>query len=267
MSYHSARIAATVAIAFFSNITLADAFHNGFYIGLNTGASFATVQNNDFPEYGTGFQVLNRAFIPSPAHFRDESSARGYNGGALIGWNLYCDHQYVYSIEASGNLYSNRAHQSFWTIGLTTNSYFYTRANFEESWDIRYSADLVFKPGYLVSNTTELYGILGASVAGLDTKLENLSPDTAYLNHLTFEDSKTLVGFVLGAGIQKQLCNNLSFFASYQYTYYGKQDLSTGLAGYIIPPVENPPIDLQTYVERSICLDTNVIKVGFTYTF
>lgn len=267
MSINYARISAAVAMTISSSAALADGFQKGFYIGLNTGASFVTGQTYDDLSRTGNVIVSGTPVTISNTTYRDEASARGYNGGILAGWSFYSDRAYIYSIEASGNLYSNRAHQTYWTLGDATNGIGYDVLNFEESWDLTYSADIVFKPGYFVSETTQLYAIMGASVAELKTQLKNLTSNTAFDNKLSFEDTKTLFGFVLGAGIQKQLCNHLSFFTSYQYTYYGHQNLSDGVAGELLLDRQAISGTFLTTADRSIRIDTNVFKVGFTYTF
>lgn len=267
MSMNFTRMAAVAAIALSSSATFA--YHNGFYIGLNTGAAFVTGQTNDTLSYGDGFGGTVLGFVPNDVNFRDEASARGFIGGATIGWSFYCDNEYIYSLELNGTGYTNRAYQTFWTLGYANTEAQIDALNYEESWDLTYSADLVFKPGYFVSDTTQLFGIVGASVAQLNTRIKNLSLNTVFDNDVSDEDNKVIWGFVLGAGIQKQLSNCLSFYTSYQYTYYGKQDLGNATSGLLseIPQARQTQDDLTTNLDRSIRVDSNVFKVGFTYTF
>lgn len=263
MSKNYARMSAAIAMTLSSTVALAQDYQKGFYIGLNTGASFVTGQTYD--ELTPGAQLATfggNLFSVGTTIYRDEDSARGYNGGVLLGWNFYCDDQFIYSLEVSGNLFSNRAHQDFWSIAPITITPSLGVINFEESWDLTYSADLIFKPGYFVSNCTQVFAIIGGSIAQLNTRLKNLTPNTAFSNPFEFEDNKTIYGLVVGAGIQKQICNCISFLASYEYTYYGKQDLDPGRAGFF--GVET---DFTVNVDRSIRIDTNVFKVGFAYTF
>lgn len=262
MASDNARIASIVALALTTGASYASNFHPGFYIGLNSGASFVSGQTyseltrdpNFFPSFPFGV---------NPTVFRDEGSTRGYNAGALVGWNFYCDREYIYGLELTGNLYTNRAHQTWWSFGTSFGQFGGTPLlNFQESWDLTYSADLTFKPGWLVNSSTELYAILGASVAQLKTELKNLSPNNNDFNSdvVTFDDQKTIWGAVLGAGIQKELCNKLSAFASYQYTYYGKHTLSDGAEGGDSSQGSN-------ILNRTLRIDSNVFKVGLIYTF
>lgn len=263
---YSTRMAAAVALAFSSSIALADGFQfqKGFYIGANTGASFVTGQPYDelrLIDSYPGFLADTKTI------FRDEGSARGYSGGAFLGWNFYVDREYIYGLEISGNAYSNRAHQSIWSIGAYNQSVILADVlNFDESWDMKYSADLTFHPGVLLSESTSLYGIFGASIAEISTTFKESR------RHHSHDESDTLYGFVLGAGIQKQLCNRLSMFVSYQYTYYGDHSLRDHTIN--IPLVNATPTLRQVREDnfngvhhRTLNIDTNVFKIGMLYTF
>jgi opacity protein-like surface antigen len=272
MSLNHARTATAVAIMLSSGVTLADGFQKGFYVGANTGASFVTGQTNSELTRGIEFlgfleNTLGTGLpegFADPIVFRDEASARGYNGGLFVGWNFYCDHEYVLAVELNGNLYSNRGYQTWWTYGENS------LLNFQDSWNLAYSAELTFKPGWLISNTTELYAIMGVSVAQVNTELKNLLSDTLTPgDSASVKDEKTIYGFVLGAGIQKQLCNRLSAFSSYEYTYYGKASLSDGAEGSIGENENNGnSFEFGTQItDRKLRIDSNVFKVGLIYTF
>ncbi|MBX9587459.1 MAG: outer membrane beta-barrel protein [Gammaproteobacteria bacterium] len=260
---NKARMAITVALALSSSLALADGFQfqKGFYIGANTGASFVTGQTYDelrldnlYPSFLAGTKTI----------FRDEASARGYSGGAFLGWNFYADREYIYGFEISGNAYSNRAHHTTWSIGQYNGGVVLANVlNFDQSWDMRYSADLTFHPGVFISESTALYGILGASIAEISTNFKESG------RHQNNEESNTLYGFVLGAGIQKQLCDRFSMFVSYQYTYYG----DPSLRDHHIPIPVVPALrqvredDFNGVHHRTLTLDTNVFKLGLLYTF
>lgn len=253
---YSTRMAAAVALAFSSSLALADGFQfqKGFYIGANTGASFVTGQTYSELKFIDAFPGL---LAGTKTTFRDEASARGYSGGAFLGWNFYVDSEYLYGLEISGNAYSNRAHQSIWSIGAFNNGSPSAVLNFDESWDMKYSADLTFHPGVFLSESTALYGILGASIAEISTRFKESR------RHHNHEESDTLYGFVLGAGIQKQLCNRLSMFVSYQYTYYGDHSLRDHLVP--VPVIDAVPTLRQVREDnfngvhhRTLNIDTNV---------
>lgn len=273
----SARKAAAVALALSSSLALADGFQfqKGFYIGANTGASFVTGQtydelqlNNTYPGFLAGTKTT----------YRDQGSARGYSGGAFLGWNFYVDREYIYGLEIAGNAYSNRAHHTIWSVGEYNNSNLLAHVlNFDESWDMKYSADLTFHPGVFVSESTALYGILGVSIAEINTNFKQLSRNTqptlqyrqnGLEHHHDNEESETVYGFVLGAGVQKQLCNRLSLVASYQYTYYGDHSLRDEPIPFVpVNPGVRQTQGFNGVHHRTITLDSNVFKLGFLYTF
>lgn len=219
-------------------------FQKGFYIGANTGASFVTAQTQNVSSIDN-VQGLTRTIA------RHEDSARGYNGGVLLGWDFYADKEYIVGVVASGNAYTNRGFQTYSNPGAVVPQHF------QESWKMNYSADLNFKPGWFISESTELYALLGASVARIDTEYKNF---VFYgYDNKPLEQKKTLYGAVLGAGVQKQLCNRFSVFASYQYTYYGKTRLND--------VVINTEGGLISTDHRKMRIDTNVAKIGLIYTF
>lgn len=258
MSLNQATVATSVLFALSSGTAIAQNFHKGFYIGINSGASFVTGQTDD--KFITGVNFINPERMTT--RYREEDSQRGYNGGVLIGWNFYVDREYVYGIELSANEYSNTAHQTFWNF--TPDANVNDLINFQESWKLRYVFDLTFKPGVLISDFSELYGIIGVSTSKSKTELKNLVPQLAGSSPLTFHDSKDVYGFVLGVGAQAQLCNHLGVFTSYKYTYYGDKHLSDGVEGN--PGDGNE--DFQTFIKhRKLNVDTNVFNIGLVYTF
>jgi opacity protein-like surface antigen len=255
MTIKQARIAAAAALALSSSVAMADGFQfqKGFYLGANTGAAFVTGQ--------TYAHILHSETFSGPvgtdiqASIREEASARGYTGGITLGWDFYNDREFIYGLALSGTAYSNRAYQ-------TSNSVdqYYGLINLEESWDLQYSADLTFKPGWFISDSTELYAILGGSVAQVTVDLKNVTPLDTFRRPLTFANKATLYGFVVGAGVQKQLSNRLSAFAAYQYTYYGRAKLDPAF----VSGTSEWPLFASG---RELRLDANVLKVGLVYTF
>ncbi len=263
---NNARMAITVALALSSSMALADVFQfqKGFYIGANTGASFVTGQTYDELRLSNTFPG---PFAGSKTVFRDEASARGYNGGAFLGWNFYVDREYIYGLEISGNAYTNRAHQTFWSEGNQTTPTPVHILNFEESWDMKYSADITFHPGVFVSDSTALYGILGGSIAEIKTNFKSVSHAPGVRDRSN-DESETLYGFVLGAGVQKQLCNRLSMVASYQYTYYGDHSLRNHHIPLPAPTLRQAgESNFNGVNHRTLTVDTNVFKLGLLYTF
>jgi opacity protein-like surface antigen len=260
MSICSPRTAGAIALALSSSVTFADNFHKGVYVGLNTGAAFVT---------GNTFSNLTRQpYYQSliglgTTNFRDEASSGNFTGGALLGWNFYCDRVFVYGVELTANLYPDRAYQTFWSVGTQYGS---RLINFQDSWDLKYSADLDFKPGWFVSESTEFYAIMGVSMAKLETELKNLIGNNQNDVSNIFCDKKNVYGFVLGAGLQTQLTNKVSVFSSYQYTKYRSSSLVDGAEGGGIVNEQNFT-DGSDIVDRKLRLQTHLFKLGLIYTF
>ena len=75
-----------------------------------------------------------------------------------------------------------------------------------------YTASLRLKGGYLIDDNTLVY--LTAGYSANNQKIE----DTTY----SISDTKLLNGYVVGGGIEQFLAKNISAFAEYRYSSYGK---------------------------------------------
>ena len=88
----------------------------GFYVGGNSGASFVTnqasgrvtVRNEQTVTVVPGTTISLDDHVSG--RFAEESTIRGYNGGALVGWNFYCNESWFHGVELSGDFFSNRGH-------------------------------------------------------------------------------------------------------------------------------------------------------------
>lgn len=217
----------------------------GFYVGLNTGSSFVTNQaENHFSFNGDG----SGSFL-----YHDESSQRGFNLGAAIGWNFYCDCHYVMGLEFSADWYFNEA-------DYTTEF----PINVHENWKDKYALNLTFRPGVLINESTLLYAQLGVAWTCFEseTHFNNAADFGGGVSFAgNFEQDENLWGWVLGAGIQKQVCDNFSMFAQYTYTYYNDDECLDDLR------FTGPEGQSARWHNREFNLDTNTFKVGLIFTF
>lgn len=240
--------------------------YHTFYFGANTGASFVTNQSFDWyhtePQDGPGYHFINR----------EESSARGYNGGLMVGYNFYCDCNMMLGIEASANLYTNRGHYST----VFYNPHNETTGNWEFSHDMNYSFHLTAHPSFLINNCTILYFNAGLGYAKVNFRANNLayghSQDMEWEDdhvnghhHTSWSDDENAYGFTLGAGIQKRITACVGVFAEYQYTHYGKVCLDDAPKAHSHGSAPSLP-PLGVFSERDATIDTNVFKVGLVFT-
>lgn len=224
--------------------------HNKYYVGVNTGASFVTNQSFDHYDSDT----------PYWHDLREESSARGYNGGVMFGYNFYCDCNMMLGAELSFNMYSNRGRytDNFYNPDNSKHS------NFEFSHDMEYSWHLTLRPSFIITPCTLFYMNLGVGYAKVNFKAENKIYANADPYPNRFSSDETKYGFTLGAGLQKRITNCISVFAEYQYTYYGDFCPDKVKQGGTMVPVEQPE---GTFTNRGAVIDTNVFKIGMMYTF
>lgn len=295
-------LAAGLALA--ASTASADPLQTGFYVGANSGASFVTNQVT-----GTVSIFNLEEYDSVRARYNEENSIRGYNGGIFAGWNFYCDERWFHGVELSWDFFSNRgtsAHDLEYVNVATYGELVAAMpvqhveldddvdvkvANFEEIYDLEWALNLVFKPGVKVSDNTVFYGIVGASWASFDSQSSRISNRRHHRNvssiavshneeehhdHDKDHDSDDdLWGFVLGAGLSTQVTHYLSFFGSYQYTYYGKTDLDSfkekisdhrGGHNNLVVQHHDAPAFVRVK-DRQVKVDTNVFKVGLAFNF
>lgn len=219
--------------------------HNRLYFGVNTGASMVNSQSLNHYSANDDYTV----------NFREESSARGYNGGLVLGYNFFCDCHMMLGIELSGNLYTNRGHQTvdFYNSG---DGYY---SNFEFGHDMEYSFHITARPSFIINPCTLFYFNVGAGYAKINFDAQNLIPENAGVFTRHQSDNISRWGLTLGAGLHKRITNYVGVFGEYQYTYYGECDLGRLYQGSsLIDPVG-------AFTERSATIDANVFKFGLLF--
>lgn len=261
----------------------------GFYVGGNSGASFVTNQAS-----GDVRLTLNddgdRDTVRSI--YRNESSIRGYNGGAFVGWNFYCDESWFHGVELSGDFFSNRGafaisslYETYYQPGEGPTDIDLHTSNFKDVYDMEFALNLAFKPGAKINESTVLFGIIGASWARFDSNIErtriedrrrgpaNIVVPVAHQDgddhhhHHDNDNEQDLWGFVLGAGVSTQITHYLSAFGSYQYTYYGNTDLDGYNNRHHHEGEGNSNRPEVRITDRHSTVDTNIFKVGIAFNF
>lgn len=219
--------------------------HNRLYFGLNTGVS--VVNNQSYNHYSANNDYT--------VFFRDESSARGYNGGLIVGYNFFCDCHMMMGVELGGNLYSNRGHE---TVNFyNRNDGYYS--NFEFGHDMEYSFHITARPSFIINRCTLFYFNVGAGFAKINFDAQNLIPENAGVFVRHHSDNISRWGLTLGAGIHKRITNYVGVFGEYQYTYYGECDLGRLYQGNsLIAPIGS-------FANRSAIIDANVFKFGLIF--
>lgn len=269
----------------------------GFYVGGNSGASFITNQATGHIGLRIDTERDESRNVGDDVHalYKEESSIRGYNGGAFVGWNFYCNEDWFHGVELSGDFFSNRGQYAFdlaYVREVSNVDIDVRAANFKDVYDLEFALNLAFKPGAKINDSTVLFGIIGASWARFDSEIERIRHrDSNYVrpslfpgalavahqdedgdnrgrhHHNDNDHEEDLWGFVLGAGVSTQITHYLSAFASYQYTYYGTVDLdnerSRQRSG---DSDDNSRVHVRVSDRHSI-VDNSTAKVGIAFNF
>ncbi len=84
------------------------------------------------------------------------------------------------------------------------------------------SLELAIIPGVFITDTTALYGRVGASYASLTNRLN--SPAGFVPVTVNTNSNSNIVAGTLGVGIKKFVTNNIAIFSEYNYHDYGTMD-------------------------------------------
>lgn len=220
--------------------------HNIFYMGFNTGTSFATAQTFDHYSEINGNHHSDR----------EEYSARGYNGGAFLGYNFTACDKVILALEIGGDLYSNRGYgstQFFYPTPVPASS------NFEFSADVDYSLRLSLRPAYIINDCNLLYLEGGISYAEVNMRATNLVSDFVTPENDIVNDREGTWGLTLGVGLQHRITPCFSVFTAYEYTRYRRLCFRDIVQF-------NPEGDIGTLGGRDGIVDTNIFKLGFMFT-
>jgi len=219
-----------------------------WYAGINTGASFIHNSSRD------KFVRNNNEIL-----FREDHSQRGFNGGIFLGWNFYTCDVFNLALELTADLYSNRGHYTIDAFDDASQRTIHHDVNY----DMNYAFHLALRPGFCINDCTMLYFTIGAAYGDFEIEMNNRNSQTIGPgNPQSISEDEWLWGFSLGTGLKRQLSCNLSVFAAYEYTYYGKEsfDDMNMLLGSSIS-------DQARIGDREACIDSNTFKLGLIYNF
>ncbi len=175
----------------------------------------------------------------------------GFIGGAVAGY----DHQFgpaVVGIEAdfsgldADDTYSAALAGTLPGVGAFTGSG-------SVSSDIDWLATFRVRAGYLVTPRVLAYATGGLAVASMQTTLSATATVGAASATVSAGDSKTPVGYTVGAGVEANLHGNWFARGEYLYVDLGSNTFNYSLAG--------STIGLSTDV------DSHVVRFAFTYRF
>ncbi len=228
----------------------------GFYIGGYVGSNFGSTdwERRDIPlapPDGVGF------FSQLDVDYQ------GFIGGGQIGYNMQSG-AFVAGLELDAG-WSNAKGGKSCPAGVDTGSNYFFTCEAEQRWlatftgrlGYAYDRALFYVKGGVAAGETDIQTVFNAG----NQPVFIFAP--AAFTNSTFGESKTRVGWTVGAGFEYGLTQNWS--AKAEYMYY---DLGTD--GYSVNPGYLPDIyNAGPFTNQTIDVHTrgNVVKVGLNYRF
>jgi outer membrane immunogenic protein len=223
----------------------------GFYVGVNAGAQLSDNEwrTTDIPFFGPG--GIPAANTPLTRGF-DKTAFRL---GAYAGYNWQLNQSWVVGAEVDigFNIGGKKT-----TVGLpgTFGAAFAGLSSDRLSVSNTYDGSLRLRAGYLIAPSFLIYATGGLALQHYDLKA-TCSGD---INSWCFvaqvqSDSKTRVGWTLGAGLEGLITNNLIGRVEYRYADYGSSSHS------LFPAT---PFDT---VNGRVTVRTHTIQAGIAYKF
>jgi outer membrane immunogenic protein len=241
----------------------------GWYVGINGGYSWGNWHSDSlfaiFPAPGGGLGTVANPHV------------NGWLGGVQAGYNWRFNRDWIFGIEADGQLTGERARRTgaansarIAEVGNDFNDIFTTTAI--DHWKFPWFATLRARLGWLIEPATLLYGTGGLAVGEFkfDTSRTvtcqqfgpgstgvipqptpcNPPPGSPALGTVALSDSTTRAGFAVGGGIEHKFSRNWSAKAEYLYLDFGRDTFFTG-----------------TGTATSIHLRDQIARIGINYAF
>jgi opacity protein-like surface antigen len=267
----------------------------GLYIGIGGGGSLGvidalrnTTHSVDDVHYtvqeGTATEVDRQRFITDDHRQKLDLGLQGLFGEAELGY-AFQSGRFVFGPRATigistakGEASFNRditlrvqtGEDTFTDYGLTNES---GSLEVKRKWD--WSAGGT--AGVLVTPDTLVYGVLAYTQAKIDVKgngkltlLPGYDTEFPQFPGTSFNDSKTVDGVVLGAGMKTRLAKNSGWLLGVEYTYTKFDDISVGTGGtnsYSLNQQGTHGLDFHSNDKVDLDLDAHAIKATLTYQF
>ena len=214
----------------------------GFYLGAQAGYLWGTGSNSDVCDSVTGEGSL--CFSDQTDQYDiGGSNSDGITVGGYLGYNYRID-SFVMGLEGDFN-WDNAEGRNSILGGLNYNT--------SLNWDAAIRARL----GVILNERALLYVTGGPS--WLSTALDtNLGITPASLVNYNTGDSSTEFGWVVGAGTEYFVSDQLSIKAEYLHGWYNDADLNFATAS-------DGVSTYKTYLKQD--LQTNVVRAGIAYHF
>jgi len=226
----------------------------GWYAGANIGYSWGRARG-DFDE--PTFAALG---FPNP--FSVSLRPDGLIGGAQLGYNWQNDNKWVFGLEAdfqgSGEKDSAARDPFTFTLPQVEGTTFTINQTFDAK--IKWFGTLRARAGVLLTPTVLLYGTGGLAYGNIDlsstVSLTIAVPGLSATTSSSFGESKTRLGWTLGAGIEGAIPNTRDWTWKAEYLYIDFGSISG--AG------TDPTIGAYSWSTK---VTDNIARIGVNYRF
>jgi outer membrane immunogenic protein len=225
----------------------------GFYVGGNIGYSWGNADSTA--------EVPSLAAFGLPTTFTDSLKPKGIIGGGQIGYNWQASPNWVLGIEAdlqaSGQRDSASRSDPFLLFFPNTEgppSIVPGTATFSHEEKLQWFGTVRGRIGYAFWNDVMLYGTGGLAYGHVSSSVTETVTIGGISTAASFSDSKTKVGWTLGAGIEGALPNTRNWTWKVEYLY-----IDLGTVDYAF---SDPTLGA---VMISNKVTDNIVRVGINY--
>src|ERR1700744_4444407 len=224
----------------------------GFYIGGNVGYAHSHMSASDQTFNVSGVGALT---IPDTS-----SNSNGFTGGGQIGYNYQLG-QTVLGVEGDFNYIGAKANNVY-QIGFGGLGTVNASTSLKADWFATVRGRVGYSFGAFMPYITGGVAFLHTSA---DLSFGRSFGTVASLNY-SASDSKTLVGYAVGAGGEYALDQNWSIRGEYLHMGFGGQDydLASNM-NFNFPALGN--LNFPTAGHERVKMDFDIVRVGFNYRF
>lgn len=220
----------------------------GAYIGVHAGRGYSS------PTFSSDPYIANLSEAVPIGPRSDEFDLDGRLFGLQAGYNFIEDNRYLFGIEGDWSSLGGRDFTTF-SQSITTNGedfHFSHRSELELDWQ----ASIRGRLGYVYDQKTMFFGTAGVAFLNVDWK-ETATVDDTQISQILVQNhskSETLTGFVIGAGAEYAVTENIILGIDYLYESFG--DMS-------VPFGHNDPAEFGVLSD----IDVHKIRLKLNYMF
>lgn len=221
MRFNALWVAGSLASVLFSSthaFAAADAWQ-GFYAGAALGGR---EQETQWKQDGKFASPLNGGTVQLNMDNKNDSKDSATYTALYGGYNWALSERVLAGVEVSGGYANNQSEENLISLNLPAG---FTRdlgisTTVKTDWD----ASLRGRLGFLLTPSVLLYGTGGVAVTRMNITGYCSNRVVAFCTgYVKSDDSKTLVGWTAGFGVETSLTSNLLARAEYQYSDYGSE--------------------------------------------